>query len=125
VAGFIGSPAMNMLTGRIDAADGARFVTGDGLTLPVGRPLAAVPEGPVVYGLRPESMHLGGDVPLRVDVVEPTGSETHVLGHLGATEIVGVFRERVRARPGEEIRVSIDPQATHLFDARSGARLSA
>ena len=40
VAGFIGSPAMNMLTGRIDADDGGRFVTGDGIALPVGRPLA-------------------------------------------------------------------------------------
>ena len=75
----------------------------------------------MVYGLRPELMHLGGEVPLRVDVVEPTGSETHVLGHIGATEVVGVFRERVRAQPGEEIRVRIDPEATHLFDAGSGA----
>jgi multiple sugar transport system ATP-binding protein len=116
---------MNMLTGRIDATDSARFVTGDGVALPVGRPLAGAPNGPVVYGLRPESMHLGGEVPLRVDVVEPTGSETHVLGRFGATEVVGVFRERVRAQPGEEIRVSIDPQATHLFDAASGARISA
>ncbi|HRO10345.1 ABC transporter ATP-binding protein [Amaricoccus sp.] len=122
VAGFIGSPAMNMLTGRL--ADGG-FVTGDGIALPVARPPAAAPGGPVVYGLRPESMHLGGEVPLRVEVVEPTGSETHVLGHIGATEIVGVFRERVRAAPGEEIRVRVDAEATHLFDAGSGARLSA
>jgi multiple sugar transport system ATP-binding protein len=125
VAGFIGSPAMNMLTGRIDSADGGRFVTDDGLALPVGRPLEAAPDGTVVYGLRPESMHLGGEVPLHVDVIEPTGSETHVLGRLGATEVVGVFRERVRAQPGEEIRIRIDPQATHLFDAASGARISA
>jgi multiple sugar transport system ATP-binding protein len=125
VAGFIGSPAMNMLTGRIDADDAGCFVTTDGVTLPIGRPLAAHPDGAVVYGLRPESMHLGGEVPLLVDVVEPTGSETHVLGRLGGTEIVGVFRERISARPGEEIRVSIDPIATHLFDAASGARISA
>ena len=66
---------------RPDRRRWRRFVTGDGIALPVGRPLAAAPAGAVVYGLRPESMHLGGEVPLRVDVVEPTGSETHVLGH--------------------------------------------
>ena len=79
----------------------------------------------MVYGLRPESMHLGGEVPLTVDVVEPTGSETHVLGRLGATEVVGVFRERIAARPGEEIRVAIDPAATHCSTPTSGARISA
>ncbi len=70
-------------------------------------------------------MHLGGDIPLTIDVVEPTGSETHVLGRLGGTDVVGVFRERISARPGEEIRISVEPEATHLFDAASGVRLTA
>ena len=124
VAGFIGSPAMNMLPGRIEEG-GARFVTGDGIALPVGARLERQTQGGVVYGLRPESFRLGGDVPLRVDVVEPTGSETHVIGHLGTAEVVGVFRERIAAGPGEEIGVSVDAAATHLFDAASGARISA
>ena len=70
-------------------------------------------------------MQLGGDIPLTIDVVEPTGSETHVLGRLGATEVVGVFRERISAGPGEQIRISVAEQATHLFDAASGVRLTA
>ena len=41
-------------------------------------------------------------------------SETHVLGRLGDTVITGVFRERISARPGEQIQVSIDPIATPL-----------
>ena len=107
VAGFIGSPAMNMLTGRLDG-DAALRHRRRGRA--AGRPAAAAtPAGAVVYGLRPESMHLGGEVPLTVDVVEPTGSETHVLGRIGETEVVGVFRERVRAQPGEEIRVRDRP----------------
>ena len=88
--------------------------------MPGRRHRRRAPAGPVVYGLRPESMHLGGEVPLRVEVIEPTGSETHVLGHIGATEVIGVFRERVRAQPGEEIRVRVDPEATHLFDVELG-----
>jgi multiple sugar transport system ATP-binding protein len=125
VAGFIGSPAMNMLTGHVDPDDTGRFLTGDGIALPLGRPAAAPLANGAIYGLRPESMHLGGDIPLTIGVVEPTGSETHVLGRLGATEVVGVFRERIAAGPGEEIRISVDPAATHLFDAASGARIAA
>ena len=49
-------------------------------------------------------MHLGGEVPLTVEVVEPTGSETHVVGRIGATQVVGVFRERIAAGPGEASR---------------------
>jgi multiple sugar transport system ATP-binding protein len=122
VAGFIGSPAMNMLAGRVDPDNAARFLTADGIALPLARPAAGTD---AVYGLRPEAMHLGGDVPLVVDVVEPTGSETHVLGRLGGTEVTGVFRERIGAGPGEEIRIRIDPGATHLFDAATGARIAA
>jgi multiple sugar transport system ATP-binding protein len=125
VAGFIGSPAMNMLTGQIDAADGSRFVTGDGIVLPVGRPLTGPAEGGVVYGLRPESMHLGGDIPLEIEVVEPTGSETHVIGRLGGTGVVGVFRERIDAGPGEQVGISVEARSTHLFDAASGDRITA
>jgi multiple sugar transport system ATP-binding protein len=121
VAGFIGSPAMNMLTGRMDG-DG-RFRTADGVALPA--PGGAEAGRPAVYGVRPESFRLGGDIPLTVEVVEPTGSETHVLAKLGETEIIGVFRERVRAAPGERLMVGVDLAATHLFDPGSGRRLAA
>jgi len=58
-------------------------------------------------------------------VVEPTGSETHVIAKLGETELTCVFRERISAGPGEELKVSFDPEAVHLFDAKGGQRLSA
>lgn len=131
VAGFIGSPAMNMLPGKIDSADGGRFVADGGISLPVPPPRSAdgspggAAQGGAIYGLRPESLRLGGDIPFRIDVIEPTGSETHVTGALGSTPIVGVFRERIAAKPGDEIRVGIDTHATHLFDAGSGERISA
>jgi multiple sugar transport system ATP-binding protein len=124
VAGFIGSPAMNMLSGRIDPDNSSRFISKEGVALPIGRPLAETPKGGAIYGLRPEAMRLGGDVRLKVEVVEPTGSETHVIGRLGGVEVVGVFRDRIEARPGDEIGFSIDTTATHLFDAASGKRVS-
>ncbi len=88
---------MNMLTGRVDEADGGRFVTGDGVALPPAP--AARRRAGRVRGLRPPAGVDAprGDVPLKVEVVEPTGSETHVMGRIGATAVDGVFRERVLA----------------------------
>jgi multiple sugar transport system ATP-binding protein len=122
VAGFIGSPAMNFLKGRVE---GGAFQAEGGLTMPL--PRAAVPaEGrPAVYGVRPEHFQLSGEGwPARVNVIEPTGSETQVLAELAGTPIVCAFRERIATRPGETIRLTADPKMVHLFDAGTGNRLS-
>ncbi|WP_134678686.1 ABC transporter ATP-binding protein [Paracoccus ravus] len=118
VAGFIGSPAMNMIPGR---AEGGNFIAGDGQRLPIPR----APEGrKLIYGVRPEAITLGGDIPLTIEVTEPTGAETYVAGRLGGEAVTCVFRDRVTARPGEVIHVAIDASAVHLFDADSGVRLT-
>ena len=127
VAGFIGSPAMNHIKGKVRTDGAPRFVTEGGATLP----LASAPSGsdgrPAIYGIRPEHFSLGGNgkgVQVEVAVVEPTGSETQVFGKLGGERIVGVFRERVSASPGEHLAVSFDPRSAHLFDAESGLRIN-
>ena len=121
VAGFIGSPAMNFLRGRIEAD---RFLTEGGLKLPL-RSGRAVGEGkPAVYGIRPEHFRLAEDgIPVTVAVVEPTGSETQVAVKNGAEEMICLFRDRISARPGETMRISPDPALAHLFDHASGRRL--
>jgi len=122
VAGFIGSPAMNFIRGTL--GDGGWFVAADGTRLPLADTGRARAGQPLVYGVRPEAMALGGDIPLTVEVTEPTGSETHVVGRMGGVPITGVFRDRVTARPGEALGIRIDGGAVHLFDAEGGARLS-
>ncbi len=124
VAGFIGSPSMNFIPGTVEAA-GFRAEGGSLWPLP---PSGANQNGrPVVYGVRPEHLQLspGGGVPLMVQVVEPTGSETQVHGRLGALAVMGAFRERVAAQPGEPIAVTTDAALVHLFDRDTGARLVA
>ncbi|HEV7718877.1 MAG TPA: sn-glycerol-3-phosphate ABC transporter ATP-binding protein UgpC [Arsenicitalea sp.] len=125
VAGFIGSPAMNMLKGRIRIASKPMFETEDGTVLP----LADVPAGAdgraAVYGIRPEHFSLGGsEVAAKISVIEPTGSETQVFAYLGGQKIVGVFRERVAGAPGEMLPMSPNLAAVHLFDAETGLRLN-
>ncbi len=122
VAGFIGSPAMNFLKGTVE---GGAFRAEGGLAFPLPRQAIPAEGRPAVYGVRPEHFQLSGEGwPARVNVIEPTGSETQVLAELAGTPIVCAFRERVAARPGETIRLTADPALTHLFDAGTGQRLS-
>ncbi|HSE74591.1 MAG TPA: sn-glycerol-3-phosphate ABC transporter ATP-binding protein UgpC [Dongiaceae bacterium] len=123
VAGFIGSPAMNMIRGTIR---GGGFEAEHGNRLPLGRAPAASEGRRAIYGIRPEHLHLSPDgVPVTVMVVEPTGAETQAVVKAGDEQLVCVFRERISAKPGEIIRVAPEPGLIHLFDADDGRRLTA
>ena len=130
VAGFIGSPAMSFLHGRLE---GGRLRLA-GLDLPAAHGGARA----VVVGVRPEALRLDGEgIPAVVRVIEPMGPETHVLADLAdgavaargpvetATDLRMVMRERLRLRPGEPVRLGVDPAALHLFDPETGLRLEA
>ena len=113
---------MNFLRGHLQ---GGRFLTGSGITLPVANAPAASDGQPIIYGIRPEHFVLdhSNGLPAEVGVVEPTGSETQVSAKLGGTDVVGVFRERINAQPGQQIRITPDLRLVHLFDEQSGKRL--
>jgi multiple sugar transport system ATP-binding protein len=118
VAGFIGSPAMNFLKGRLN---GAAVVVGSGISLPVKTKLESGRD--VLLGVRPEHLAVAADgVPAEVVVVEPTGADTQIFCKLAGTAVTAVVRERHEFRPGESIRLK--PQLTYLFDPSSGARLA-
>jgi multiple sugar transport system ATP-binding protein len=124
VAGFIGSPAMNMLEGRVE--NGAfRSADGTGWPLPPANGHGPAPAGPMIYGVRPEHIRLapGEGIPATVQVVEPTGSDTQVLMRVGGAPVVGAFRERIAAKPGEVLPVLPDPALVHLFDRQTGRRI--
>ena len=123
VAGFIGSPAMNMVQGTIRAGATPAFEAADGTRLPLGSAPANSDGRKAVYGFRPEHLSLGGPVRTEISVIEPTGSETQVVAKLAGQKIVGVFRERIAARPGETLAVGPNLASVHLFDADSGQRL--
>ncbi|TFF25601.1 sn-glycerol-3-phosphate ABC transporter ATP-binding protein UgpC [Jiella endophytica] len=124
VAGFIGSPSMNFVKGRIASEGGTkRFVSNGGLVLPIPRTNAA--EGQeVTYGIRPEHIEIGpGGIAMQVVVVEPTGSETQVFARSGHDLIDAIVKERIQARPGTEIGFVIDPANVHLFDQKTEKRI--
>ena len=123
VAGFIGSPAMNLCSVAL-GSNGS--VSLGGVDVPVPGPMGG---GRLVVGLRPESLELAADgIPARVEVVEDVGADAFVFC---AAELDGestrlVARTEARKAPQQGERVSLRPRPdeAHLFDAASGERLN-
>jgi multiple sugar transport system ATP-binding protein len=123
VAGFIGTPAMNLLTGKLD---GNTFVATDGTKITLGTVPGNSSGRAVTLGVRPEHFSIDPNgLPAEILTVEPTGSETQVVARFAGQEIMGAFRERITAQPGEKIRITPMPGAAHLFDTESGQRIAA
>jgi multiple sugar transport system ATP-binding protein len=128
VAGFIGSPAMNLLPGTLRVAGGRASVElADGTRLEAPQGSAGIDGQPVIFGTRPE--HLAfvaeGGIATQVAVIEPTGADTFVSCRHQGKELAAIFRERHAFAPGSTIRLQPDLQRAHLFDAGSGRRLAA
>jgi multiple sugar transport system ATP-binding protein len=123
VAGFIGSPAMNLCTVPVD---GGRLTLGAGA---LSLPAAVNGRSEVVVGLRPEALELAGDdgIPGRVEVVEELGADVYAfcLAQLPGGEAKLVARMEARHAPDRGARVTLRPrlEEAHLFDAETGARL--
>jgi len=119
VAGFIGSPSMSFLDVDCRAnGAGTEAFLGDGSRLLASRPPpASAPRA--TLGIRPEALRRdqSGTLAFEVEVVEPTGPEVHVFGRIADQEARAVFRDRHVPRPGDSLRLSVDPDEVHVFDA--------
>jgi multiple sugar transport system ATP-binding protein len=126
VAAFIGSPAMNLIPGRLKKRNGTRAVeTNDGIELPLPAHAPGQDGQPVQYGVRPDHLSVAKDkgVEATVEVVEPTGADTLVFARIGNQKICSAFSERYGFRPGERITLAPKLDCVHLFDAQSGINL--
>ncbi len=119
VAGFIGSPPMNLLRGR---AEGRSFVVG---TQALPLPLPAPRDGELILGLRPEHVVWGeGAWQLQVDVVETLGAERLVYARVGeALFTVRIDGTLPPPQPGARVPLGFSGERAHWFDAASGQRL--
>ncbi len=126
VAGFIGSPGMNFIPGRISATDAASFVTDGGVALPLPAGLSQ-PEGrELVYGIRPEDLTIRQEgVAATVSLIEPTGAETQITASLAGAPVIASIRDRFDITPGDVISLGVNLAAVHVFDAKTGARIEA
>ena len=114
---------MNMIAGKMD---GNTFTAADGTKITLTNAPAGSNGKAVTLGVRPEHFHLDPNgVPAEILTVEPTGSETQVVARFAGQEIMGAFRERISTQPGQTLKITPEPGAVHLFDAASGARITA
>ncbi|WP_168879890.1 ABC transporter ATP-binding protein [Rhizobium sp. P28RR-XV] len=124
VAGFIGSPGMNLIRGKICSTGALEFVADGGGRLPLPEGLDLTQGAEVFYGIRPENISISeGGIDAEVVVVEPTGAETLIVSRIGQDNLVMALRERVSARAGERLSLMPDLGRLHLFDGTTGRRL--
>src|SRR5947209_909082 len=131
VAGFIGSPRMNFVPGRLASSEGKASVSFLGITTPLGtgaRLTAGAASGDVTVGIRPEDLMwrpaAGPDCTLtlhaEVDVVEPMGHEAYVTALCAGETVTSRFPPRSGMRTQESVELALNPARLHLFDAQSG-----
>lgn len=134
VAGFIGSPAMNFIRGRLEESDGKLYFRAPEISvlLPEGRYTgirqAGVQEKDVILGVRPEDMHddevtetTYPEAVLHavVEVVEHMGSELFLHVSVAGQTVVARVNSRFDFEPGNNIHLALDMNKIHLFDAET------
>ena len=146
VAGFIGSPAMNFVSGTITQGDQLQFVASEGsFTLQIPPSLASRIDGlvgkRVTVGIRPEDVSVAPSsgpalfagestivdppvlAPARLDIVEALGNEVFVYATVGAFTLTARIAPRPLPKIGEPVTLAFDLAKAHLFDEQTGGRV--
>jgi multiple sugar transport system ATP-binding protein len=134
VGGFIGSPAMNFLNGKIE--DG-KFVTGKtSIAIPEGKMKTLREQGyvgkEIILGIRPEDIHdepvfieasQGTKIHVKIDVSELTGAETMLYSSLEGQDFVARVDSRSDIKPGQTLDLAFDLNKAHFFDVTTESRI--
>ncbi|MBI4922960.1 MAG: ABC transporter ATP-binding protein [Devosia nanyangense] len=128
VAGFIGSPPMNFLKGKLEA--GSVKIDGTSVSLK-GYDFTKSMEGAdIVVGVRPEHIAIGEDsrkMPVTmegdIEIVEPMGSDTIAWTKIGAQPLTFRAAAEIHLVPGQKVAFGFDPARVSVFDAASGVRV--
>ena len=138
VADFMGSPAMNMLKGKVMSAAGAQGISlfgNEGVKVAMPPSVTTIlPDGKeVILGLRPETITDAGlvdpearataQIAADVIMVEPTGSDTFVTGKLDGASFTARTRSDVQVKLGERFPFSFNLDKAVVFDPESGSRI--
>jgi multiple sugar transport system ATP-binding protein len=138
VAGFMGSPTMNLIPGSVTVAESTMRFVAPGLSQVLSGRLSVAAQraagGAVVLGVRPESILVRGngvDVPPRggswtaaaVYIQEPLGSDLFLTLEIGDALVKARTNPDLLVRAGERVEVAFDPAKLHLFDAETGTSL--
>ncbi|MCP4386118.1 MAG: ABC transporter ATP-binding protein [Hyphomicrobiales bacterium] len=135
VAGFIGSPPMNLIPATVEQREDAAVLVfetedTDGVTLDIGDRLPRekfAGSRSIVFGVRPEAIGLEGEKPfnlpadLVVSSTEKTGSDQFLISSLGGAGLIARLSAESRVNGGEAVRLSLDPAKAACFDPGDGS----
>jgi multiple sugar transport system ATP-binding protein len=126
VAGFIGSPAMNFVDVTV-SGDGL-WAEAQGLRLKVPQRMRAYGGKQLTLGMRPEALRIANGAEehgfaTTVDVLEPLGNEILLNFRAGGVPMVARVDPGVRVKAHESVRLALDPERLHFFDALTEAAL--
>jgi multiple sugar transport system ATP-binding protein len=121
VAGFIGSPPMNFISGSVVRMDKTIAFRSKDLTVKLGKKHEKMIDHPVIIGIRPTdfSVKTGSQVKIAVDVIEPMGTELYVHGRLGNTLLSARVPEDAAPQVGNPFLLKIDPRKIYFFDEKT------
>ena len=141
VADFMGSPAMNLLEGKVTGANGTRRIVLERhehppivLPIPPNAAAARLADGAkVIFGIRPEAVNDRESIDrnaksvasfdARVEIVEPAGSDTYVVTHAAGKELTARMRADTVVRVGENHTFAFNLDKALLFDPESTRRI--
>jgi len=134
VAGFIGSPGMNLLAARLSTESGQMLLKGDEYRMRIPahlqKRLGDIKDGEVILGIRPDDIYdrsIKGDFPggqvlrVKIEVFEPLGSEVLLRARSGSDLILASVDSTTQARVRETFDLIVDTRNLHLFDKQTGA----
>jgi len=121
VAGFIGSPPMNFVTGMIQR-DGEEvcFQCAD-ITLKLNIEFEKYLSQSVIIGIRPAdfSLKVGSEIPILIDVIEPMGNELYIYGRCGSIMLVARVPEDAAPKVGQTFVLKVNPEKLYIFDEKT------
>jgi len=126
VAGFIGSPAMNFINGKIEKNSQYSFIS-ESINVPIpkekAQKLASYENQSITIGIRPEHIQYTiesndtASIPARIEVIEPMGNETVLYVKVGNNELTARILPQSDLRVGTECQLSINLEKIHFFDS--------
>jgi len=127
VAGFIGSPGMNFLPAVVTKQNGKLAAElADSQLVPLLPDLRVEDGDRVVVGIRPENIEFGteGMLHAKIEVIEPLGLSTQFYSRMADQQICIFAMGRTDRAPGDTIGLGVRPENVHVFDGKTGTRVS-
>jgi multiple sugar transport system ATP-binding protein len=132
VATFIGSPSMNLIDGVVTRDGDKVFVSTETFRIEVSNTLNAASGTEVIIGIRPEHFTIAngeagqsqGQIPFVLDLIEPTGADTHLYGQTGQVAMTIALNSRFSAPIGQTLPLTTAQEHIHVFGKADGRRLT-